>query len=425
MGDVNLRELRQERAALRRRAEALLEKAEAEGRDLTPEESAEFERLTGEVEKLTLQIEREERARGGANPVGPDGKPQPIVGRRMFPGMEPGDELRADGWMPPVVRAALERTADPEYRAAFWRAVRGWPAPPSYEDLAVLHDPAVRSLVVAVGEQGGYLAPVDFERQVVQALAEENVIRQVATVQRFANDREVPIVAAAGAAQWIGEQADYPVSDPSFAQARLGAHKLARIILVSEELLQDSAVDLEALLRGLIARSFGEAEEAAFVAGDGNGKPRGVLLDCQVGRTAASSTAVTGDELIDLAHSLRPPYRRRAVWVMNDETLAAVRKLKDNTGQFLWQPGLRDGEPDRLLGRPVLTTPAMPPIGGGARSILFGDFSYYWIADRTGLVLQVLRERYAEKGQIGFKAMVRVDGRLMVPEAVKALEHPS
>jgi HK97 family phage major capsid protein len=138
--------------------------------------------------------------------------------------------------------------------------------------------------------------------------------------------------------------------------------------------------------------------------------------------TAASATAVTADELMDLYYSLKSPYRKKSVWVLNDSTIKAIRKLKDNNGQYLWQPSLTVGTPDTILGRPVKTSAYMPAIAAGAKTIAFGDFSYYWIADRQGRSFKRLNELFAATGQVGFLASQRVDGKMILAEAVKVLE---
>ena len=139
------------------------------------------------------------------------------------------------------------------------------------------------------------------------------------------------------------------------------------------------------------------------------------------GVTAAGTAAITSDELIDLYHSLKPQYRGSAVWTMEDATAKIIRKLKDGDSQYLWQPGLQAGEPDRLLGRPVRVTDGMPAAAAGAVSVLFGDFSHYMIADRAGVSMQRLNELYAANGQIGFKAFKRTEGKLVLAESVKKL----
>ncbi len=147
-----------------------------------------------------------------------------------------------------------------------------------------------------------------------------------------------------------------------------------------------------------------------------------MLLDAQVGKTTASGTAIAADELIDLFHALKPPYRARATWLMHDSTVAAVRKLKDANNQYIWQPGLQAGQPDMLLGRPVRVSRYMPEIALDAKTVAFGDFSYYWIADRQSIGIQRLVELYAANGQVGFRMFTRVDGRLALAEAVQVLQ---
>ena len=181
---------------------------------------------------------------------------------------------------------------------------------------------------------------------------------------------------------------------------------------------------MEAYISREFARRIGAREEESFFTGDGNGKPLGILAEAggaEVGVTAASATAITADELIDLFYSLKAPYRKRAVWVMNDSTIKAVRKLKDKNDQYLWQAALTAGTPNTLLGRPVYTSAYMPAVAAGNKSIAFGDFKYYWIADRQGRTFKRLNELYAKNGQVGFIGSQRVDGKLVLPEAVKVL----
>ncbi len=233
------------------------------------------------------------------------------------------------------------------------------------------------------------------------------------------------MVATKGTASWIEEGGAFPESDDTFGQVTIGAYKLGTMIKVSEELLNDSVFDLESYIAREFARRIGAKEEEAFFTGDDTGKPLGVLADkggAEVGVTAASATGITADELLDLYYSLFSPYRKKAVWVVNDSTIKAIRKLKDNNGQYLWQPGLIANAPDTILGRPVKTSAFMPSIAAGAKSIIFGDFNYYWIADRQGRTFKRLNELFATTGQVGFLASQRVDGRLILPEALKVLK---
>ena len=194
-----------------------------------------------------------------------------------------------------------------------------------------------------------------------------------------------------GSAAWLDEEDALTESDEVFGQTSLSAYKLGTFLKVSDELLNDSVFDLPSYISTEFARRIGAKEEEAFFVGDGSGKPTGIFAatgGAQTGVTAASSTAITADELIDLFYSLKSPYRRKAVWVMNDSTVKAIRKLKDNQGQYLWQPSLTAGAPDLLLGKPVRTSAYMPAIAADAKTVAFGDFSYYWIADRQGTLFQ-------------------------------------
>jgi len=167
---------------------------------------------------------------------------------------------------------------------------------------------------------------------------------------------------------------------------------------------------------------MGDKEETALMVGSGSGQPTGVTVDAEVGKTSASPTAITADEIIDLVHSLGRSYRKRAVFMMADNTLLLLRKLKNTDGDYIFQESLKAGEPSTLLGRPIHISDSMPAATAGLKSILFSDLSYYWLADRTGRYFQELRERYAELGQIGYKANQRVDGKLILPEAVQVLQ---
>ena len=210
-----------------------------------------------------------------------------------------------------------------------------------------------------------------------------------------------------------------------FVRKVYGDDKVGTIIKVSQELLADSAFDLERYFTSEFTRRIGTKEEEAFLVGNGSHKPTGLLNEtggAQIGVTAASATAITADEVIDLFYSLAAPYRKNAIWILNDATVKAIRKLKDSSGQYLWQPALKDGEFDTILGKRYFTSAYMPTIAAGAKTILFGDLSYYWIGDRQGITFQRLNERFADYGQVGFLASKRLDGKLVLPEAVKVLQ---
>ena len=272
---------------------------------------------------------------------------------------------------------------------------------------------------------GGYLVPVEFERRIVQGLDEANIIRRIAKVITTAAERKIPIAATHSIARWTAENATILESNPTFTQKTIDAYKLTNLIRVSQELLQDSMFDLEAYIAGEFSRAFGVAEEEAFCIGTGVEQPTGIFTanGGEVGATGGAT--INTDNLIDLIYSLKSPYRRNAVFLMRDITVSSIRKLKDNTGQYLWQPSVQEGEPDRLLGYRLYTSPYVPIVEADSLPVAFGDFSNYWIADRMGRTVQRLIELFAGNGQIGFIGTQRVDAKVILAEGIKLLKMAS
>ena len=271
---------------------------------------------------------------------------------------------------------------------------------------------------------GGYLVPEEFERQIISGLDEANVIRSIAKVITTHHDRKIPVAVGHSAATWTAENAAFTESNPTFGQKQIDAFKLTDLIRVSVELLQDSEFDLEDYIANEFSRAFGAAEEEAFCVGTGTNQPTGIFTanGGTVGVTAASATAITVDEAISLVYALKSPYRRNAKFLMNDATVSLLRKLKDNNGAYLWQPSVQAGQPDKLLGYDLYTSPYVPTVASGALAIAFGDFQNYWIGDRAGRTVQRLNELYATNGQIGYVATERVDGKVILPEGIQLLK---
>ena len=398
---MTILELREKRAKAWEAAKAFLDSHRKENGVLSAEDDAAYTKMEQEITDLGKEIarlERQEELDAELNrPVN-----KPLTGK-------PGGNAGADG--------AEDKTgrASDEYRKNFWNAMRSKAPVPN----------VTNALQIGTDSEGGYLVPDEFENTLVEALEEENIFRQMAKIiQTASGDRKIPVVASKGTAAWMDEEGAYPESDDSFGQVSIGAYKLGTMIKVSEELLNDSVFDLESYITREFARRIGSKEEEAFFTGNGTGKPLGILAasgGAETGVTAASATAVTADELMDLYYSLKSPYRKNAVWALNDSTFKAILKLKDGNGQYLWQPGLTAGAPDMILGRPIKTSAYMPAIAAGAKTIAFGDFSYYWIADRQGRSFKRLNELFAATGQVGFLASQRVDGKLVLAEAVKVL----
>ena len=390
--------MREKRASLWDAAKKYRDAHIANDGTMTAEDAAVYDRMVDDVDRMKKEIDRLERQESIEHEMNQPTS-TPILNR-------PGADDRED--------EKKGRAAD-SYKKAFWKALRAKSVPNEVYD----------ALQVGTDSEGGYLVPDEFDRHLIDALNEENIFRKLAhVIQTASGDRKIPVVASHGTASWIDEEAAYPESDDAFGQVSIGAFKLATMIKISEELLNDSVFDMPSYIAKEFARRIGAAEEEAFFTGNGTGKPLGILAatgGAQTGVTTASATAISFDEIIDLFYSLRSPYRKKAVFVVNDATVKSLRKIKNGQGDYLWQASLTAGTPDTLLGRPVYTSSYMPTIEAGAKTVAFGDFGYYWVADREGRSFKRLNELYAATGQVGFLASERVDGKLILPEAVKVL----
>lgn len=394
-------ELREKRAKAWDAAKAFLDTKRGNDGLISAEDEATYNKMEADVIALGKEIDRlEKQAILDAELNAPTANP--LTGKPKAPNME-------------------EKTgrATDEYRKAFWNAMRTRAG----EGL----DPVIKNaLQIGTDTEGGYLVPDEFERTLIEALEEENIFRKLANViTTSTGDRKIPVVASKGTASWVDEEGAIPESDDSFGQVSIGAYKLGTLIKVSEELLNDNVFNLEAYISKEFARRIGNKEEEAFFTGDSSGKPTGLLAEtggAQLGVTTAGAAAITFDEVLDLFYSLKAPYRNKAVFLMNDSTVKAIRKLKDGQGQYLWQPSLQAGTPDTILNRPIYTSAYVPAIASAAKTIVFGDLKYYWVANRQGRVFKRLNELYAVTGQVGFVATQRVDGKLILPEAVKVLQ---
>ena len=389
-------EMREKRAQLWDAAKKFLDEHQDTNNSLSAEDAATYDRMEADVVSMGQNIERLER--------------QAAIDREMNSATSTVLASR-----PGKPEGGKTGRASDEYKQAFWAAIRG------HGSRAALRN----ALQVDTDSEGGFLVPDEYERTLVKSLEDANIMRTLCTIIRTdSSERKIPVVASTGTGSWVEEEGDIPESDDTFGQITLSAHKVATMIKVSDELLRDSVFDIQSYIAGEFARRIGACEEGAFITGDGTHKPTGLLHATNgagVGVTTAGAT-FTADEVIDLVYSVRSVYRPNAVFLMNDSAIRALRKLKDGSGQYLWQPGLREGEPDRLLNHRVYTSAYMPEIAAGNKPILFGDFKSYWIADRDGRSFQRLNELYAKTGQVGFLATERVDGRLVLPEAMKCLQ---
>ena len=392
MAEHTTTELKQLRAKGIKEMREVLDIADAEGRPLSGEERQKYDKIDTDVEAFTDTIDRREKQARSETLISAD-----------------AGEARVSR----QASTQAEKLGSEEYRNAFYKYIR-------YGSGALVGDEA-RGLSIGTDSAGGYLTETVLDRKLVETLDEANIMRQLCTVISTESDRTIAVESDAAAAVWMAEEAGFTEDDVAFTQVSLSAYKLGSIMKVSDELLQDNVFDLTNYLATNFARRIGNAEEAAFVNGDGSSKPTGVTAGATAAVTAASAVVLTADELIDLYHSCDRQYRNKASWLMRDSTIKEIRKLKDGDDQYLWQPGMQAGEPDRLFGKPIFASPDMPETATGAISVVFGDFSYYTIADRGSRSLVRLNELYSANGQVGFRIHERVDGKVVLAEALQKI----
>lgn len=267
-----------------------------------------------------------------------------------------------------------------------------------------------------VDADGGYLVPEEYDSRLIETLKEENIMRSLATTISTSGQHKINVAASDPAAAWIDEGGALNFGDSKFAQVLLDAHKLHVAIKVTEELLYDSAFNLESYILSSFGQALANAEEDAFLNGDGIGKPTGIFHKTNGGTFLKDIPAIKSDDMIDLIHALKRPYRKNASFIMNDKTVSSIRKLKDNNGAYIWQPSYQQNEPDRILGYPVYTSAFAPE-----NAIAFGDYRYYNIGDRGTRSFKELTELFAGNGMIGFVTKERVDGKLVLKEAIQIL----
>lgn len=385
---LSVNELLEKRAKLWEGTKAFLDTHKTENGTLSAADSAAYDKMEQEIQDLSAAIDRAKRA----------------------------EELEAKLNQPMNVPILGKPVATPDGKKTNYRATD------AYRDAMVT---AMRSgfrmvtnvLQEGTDADGGYLVPEQWEKGIIDKLTEQNIMRGLGTTITTTGLTRLNIAATKPAASWIEESGAIQFSDATFNQMTIDAYKLHVAVKVTEELLYDEAYNLESYLTTEIAKAVANAEEIAMLTGDGNKKPTGVFHATYGGQVADTIEAIDSDSLLKLIYSLGRPYRKDACFLMNDAHLGQIRLLKDNNGQYLWQPSYVAGEPDRIAGYSVATSQFAP-----TNAIGFGDFSYYKIGDRGTRSFQVLRELYAANGQIAFLSKQRVDGKLTLPEAVQILK---
>lgn len=384
---MTINELIEKRAKAWESAKEFVDKHEQSNGTLSAEDSETYSRMEKEIEDLTAAIERQQRA------------------ERLEKSLE--KSISEPLVTNPQAHSAELKTgrASDEYRAAMLNALRS-----NFRNVSNV-------LQEGVDADGGYLVPEEYDKRLIDTLDEENIMRTLGTRITTSGEHKINIAATKPAAAWIEEGGALTFGDAKFDQIILDAHKLHVAIKVTEELLYDNAFGLENYIITQFGKALANAEEDAFLNGDGNGKPTGIFSAAGGGTSAAITTKLSADDILNLVYALKRPYRKKAKFILNDKTLAVLRVLKDNNGAYIWQPAYQSGEPDRLAGFEVHTSAYAPE-----NAIAFGDYSYYNIGDRGTRSFKQLTELFAGNGMIGFVAKERVDGKLILPEAVQILK---
>ena len=320
--------------------------------------------------------------------------------------------------------------ADLQHKAAFDSYVRKGDAGP-------LREFEAKALSVGTDSDGGYLVPDETETTINAALKDISPIRAIAGVRQVSGSvYKKPFATTGAATGWVGEKDARPETNtPTLVELSFPTMELYAMPSATQALLDDSAVDIDQWIGEEVRSAFAEQEGTAFVDGDGNNKPRGfmnydtVANDSwawgKIGTVASGARGAFAEEnpsdvLIDLVYALRAPYRANAHFVMNRSTQAAVRKLKDGDGNYLWHPGLAPGQAATLMGFAIAESEDMPDIGDDTDAIAFGDFRRgYLVVDRVGI--RVLRDPYSAKPYVLFYTTKRVGGGVQDFDAIKLL----
>ena len=384
---MTINELREARNKAWQGAKAFVESKRDKDGLLSKEDAAAYDEMEKKIKDYSAEIERMEQMEAIENELN---KPvnTPIVTK-------------------PMIAGGKEKTgrASDEYKAGMLMALRT-----NFKQISNV-------LQEGVDADGGYLVPEEYDSRLIQTLEEENIMRKLATRITTSGEHKINIAATKPAAAWIEEGAALTFGDATFSQILLDAHTLHVAIRVTEELLFDNSFGLENYIIDQFGKALANAEEDAFLNGTGVGQPLGLFADKGGGTVANTVTALTTDAAIGLVYALKRPYRKNASFIINDQLIAQLRTLKDNNGAYMWQPALTAGEPDKFLGYDVYTSQYAP-----SNAIAFGDYKYYNIGDRGTRSFKQLNELFAGNGMIGYVAKERVDGKLILPEAVQILK---
>jgi HK97 family phage major capsid protein len=391
--------LRDRRLSVWEQAKTLADKAAEENRAFSGEEQKSWDELNAELDALDTRIksviEGEQRAKDT---------------EAAFSKLE-GKPVANNGNTPEGKRSA-------ELRAF----ALGEAGAPRYFDIRPEGPVEQRLLSKLSAGAGLNTVPTTFYDRLVAHLIEVSAVMQAGPTVLTTDSGEsiqVPKTTGHSTAAVVTEGSQIATSEPTFGQVTLGAFKYANMMYISRELLQDTGVDLEGYLSMQAGRAIGNKLGQDLVVGAGTTLPRGIILDATSGVTGTTGQtpvgAPTADNLIDLFYSVIAPYRnsRQCAWLVKDSTMAAIRKLKDTTGQYIFQPSLTAGTPDTLLGKPIFTDPYVAAIGVSAKSVIFGDFSQYYVRMVGGVRLERSEEFKFDTDQVSFRVVLRADGAMV------------
>ena len=302
----------------------------------------------------------------------------------------------------------LPYTGSPEYDKHFWNAMRG-------------NDSSLDELTKGRSSATGlYAMPNTTHNKYMAALEKESLFRSMGTIiKAYGSGYRIFAKDSADLAQWVAENDTIPIYDgiEDFTINTVDSWKLAAFVKMDEAFIHDASFDIENYMINRFAKNFGRAEDNAFINGNGIEMPTGILNDTNGANVGITTDQLTYDNVIGLYFSVKPEYRKNAVWLMNDETALALRTLKDSTGNYLW----RDSD-DTILGKRVIISEYMPNAESDSKPIAIGDFSYYWVIGRSHIGVRTLTEKFASVDQIGYLAYEFLDGKLIRPEAIKVLQ---
>jgi len=393
--NMNIIETKQKRASIVTQARSFLDKAEVEGRALTTEEETSYNKAMDDVEKLSQEIDREQRQQNLERGMG---KPEEIQ----------GTNLDAEG------RAKEEK--EKEIRSAFAKGMRSGNFG-EYRDLQMTN-----------ATQAGYLvAPEQFVATLIKDLDNYFFIRQYAKKLTISGTQSLgfPKRTARASKAIRGTELAAPTPDTSlaFGKREFRPKWMTAEILVSKPLLQNAAIDPEQIVRAELAYAFGQTQEIEFMIGNGAEEALGIFTPSDLGISTARDVSNVGlilkfDSLIDAKFSLKQQYWNNLKWIFHRDAMKQIVKIKDGDGQYIWRQSVIESEPDRLLGLPFLMSEYAPNIFESGNYVgILGDLSQYWIADSLNMEIQALFELYARTNQVDFIARAANDGMPVLEEA--------